>query len=73
MTNDNLMHLVDLKYRTRAIITLSWILTRVLKKKLLKKKEIVFKNVLKIMQAAAYNGARKYVFSIHNTYDFIIV
>ena len=49
-------------YRTRAIISRSWIQAihkdRIFWKKLLKNKEMVFGNGVKNIQAAAYNGAR---------------
>ena len=41
---------------------------RILRKTLLKNKEIVFGNVVKNIQAAAYNGARTVDFRVHNTY-----
>ena len=50
------------KCRMRAIITRSWILAihkvRIFLRNVLKNKEIVFKNVVKNIQAAAYNGKR---------------
>ena len=60
------------KYRTRAIISRSWlqaaleykpyiIKDRIFLKNLLKNKEIVFENGVKDIQAAAYNGARTVV------------
>ena len=49
-------------YRTRTIITRSWILTihkdRFFGKKLLENKEMVFQNGVKNIHVAAYNGAR---------------
>ena len=49
-------------YRTRAIISRFWVQAiqknRIFRKKnLLKKKEMVFENGVKSVQAAAYNGA----------------
>ena len=50
-----------LSYRTRAIITRSWILTihkdRIFQKKLLENKEMVLKKWVKSIQTAGYNGA----------------
>ena len=49
-------------YRTRAIISRSWIQAihkdKIFFKNLLKNKEMVFENGVKNIQAAAYNGAR---------------
>ena len=49
-------------YRTRAILSRSWIQAihkdRLFWKNLLKNKEIVFENGVQNIQAAAYNGAR---------------
>ena len=53
---------IYIKYRTRAIISRSWIQAihkdRIFWKNLLKNKEMVFGNGVKNIQAAAYNGAR---------------
>ena len=49
-------------YRTRAILSRSWLQAihkyRIFLKNLLKNKEMVFENGVKNIQAAAYNGAR---------------
>ena len=55
------MSLLIYIYRTRALITnRSWILAihkdRIFWKNLLENKEMVFKNAVKNIQAAAYNG-----------------
>ena len=54
-------------YRTRAIITRSWILTihkdRIFWKNFLDNKEMFFKNRVKNIDAAAYNGACS---TVHN-------
>ena len=58
---DDVMHDISWLYRTRAIITRSWILAkhkdRIFWKNLLENKEMVFKIGVKNVQAAAYNGA----------------
>ena len=57
-----MFYLLDSNYRTRAIISRSWLQAihkdRIFLKTLLKNKEMVFENGVKNIQAAAYNGAR---------------
>ena len=60
-------------YRMRAIITRSWILAihkvRIFLKNFLKNKEMVFKNGVKNIQAAAYNGTRTVIDSLKYTLE----
>jgi hypothetical protein len=66
-----MLHSKVIEYRTHAIITHSWILTihkdRIFwKKNLLENKEMVFKNGVKHIQAAGYNGVHKVFITSQN-------